>query len=299
MSKENEYPKISIITVSYNAVATIEQTILSVINQTYENIEYIIIDGGSTDGTVNIIKKYEKKNIDWISESDSGIYNAMNKGVEMATGNYIQFLGADDALSEINVIEKVGKILLENQNIDILSGTVWTVDEKTHMQRIWDNCVDDKKIDEGYLINHQGMFTKRSVLKKYPFNEKYKIVSDYEFILKTYFDKDIKYKYISLPVAFYSMAGISATDNSRILEHIEVMKKFHLNEKNIEKYEKELIDKNMKINKIKEYFKNSIKNFLLKFKIWKFIQNRRGMIVHKCDMPQCRWCRNIDNIGEK
>ena len=82
------YPLISVITVSYNAVLTIEQTILSVINQTYLNIEYIIIDGGSTDGTVNVIKKYADKIAYWVSESDKGIYDAMNKGIAYSHGEY-------------------------------------------------------------------------------------------------------------------------------------------------------------------------------------------------------------------
>ena len=88
MKNNMNYPLISVITVSYNAVLTIEQTILSVINQTYLNIEYIIIDGGSTDGTVNVIKKYADKIAYWVSESDKGIYDAMNKGIAYSHGEY-------------------------------------------------------------------------------------------------------------------------------------------------------------------------------------------------------------------
>lgn len=105
---------ISIVTVSYNAVLTIEQTILSVINQTYPNVEYIIIDGGSTDGTVDIIKKYEDKIAYWVSEPDKGIYDAMNKGVVVATGEWINFMNAGDIFTDGDVIDK-----LFHQNIII------------------------------------------------------------------------------------------------------------------------------------------------------------------------------------
>lgn len=113
LSKETD-TLISVVTVSYNAVSTIEQTILSVINQTYPNVEYIIIDGGSTDGTVDIIKKYADKIAYWVSEPDKGIYDAMNKGVVVATGEWINFMNAGDIFTDSDVIDK-----LFHQNIII------------------------------------------------------------------------------------------------------------------------------------------------------------------------------------
>ena len=111
---------ISVVTVSYNAVSTIEQTILSVINQTYPNVEYIIIDGGSTDGTVDIIKKYADKIAYWVSEPDKGIYDAMNKGGLKTTGDFIQFLNAGDWLENEHVIEKIFKDWFKR--VDVIYG---------------------------------------------------------------------------------------------------------------------------------------------------------------------------------
>ena len=112
---------ISVITVSYNAVSTIEQTILSVINQTYSNIEYIIIDGGSTDGTIDIIRRYEDKIAYWVSEPDRGIYDAMNKGASKANGEYIAFLNSDDwyELDAVSIIAQFA-----DGKTDLISGII-------------------------------------------------------------------------------------------------------------------------------------------------------------------------------
>ena len=100
-------PLISVVTVSYNAVDTIERTILSVLNQTYSDIEYIIIDGGSTDGTVDLIKKYADKITYWVSEPDQGIYDAMNKGIDVATGEWINFMNSGDSFYRQDVLSSL------------------------------------------------------------------------------------------------------------------------------------------------------------------------------------------------
>ena len=114
------YPLISVITVSYNAVLTIEQTILSVINQTYLNIEYIIIDGGSTDGTVNVIKKYADKIAYWVSESDKGIYDAMNKGIAYSHGEYC------------NLCDNLTYVGLAFMTLGMLTGAIWAKEAWGH-----------------------------------------------------------------------------------------------------------------------------------------------------------------------
>ena len=100
-------PKITVVTVCYNAAVTIEKTILSVVGQTYNNIEYLIIDGGSKDDTLAIIKKYESNISKWISEPDKGIYDAMNKAIKMATGEWINFMNAGDCFATNDVLEKI------------------------------------------------------------------------------------------------------------------------------------------------------------------------------------------------
>ena len=157
--------KITIITVSYNSVNTIVKTIWSIINQTYKNIEYIVIDGESNDGTLDIIKKYQERISCWISEKDYGIYDAMNKGIDLATGDYVYFIGSDDWLVNFNIIEKVVSYLEINQSIDILSGQVWNVYEKFGLQKIFHNKFDKNMIENGYCIPHQGTFVKTAHIK--------------------------------------------------------------------------------------------------------------------------------------
>ena len=123
-------PLISVVTVSYNAVSTIEQTILSVINQTYPHIEYIIIDGGSTYGTVDIIKKYADKIAYWVSEPDKGIYDAMNKGIKVATGEWINFMNSGDCLYRNDTIEKILNKSSTTNNVSIIYGKTMKIFEK-------------------------------------------------------------------------------------------------------------------------------------------------------------------------
>lgn len=108
-------PKISIVTVVYNGELTLESTILSVVNQDYQDTEFIVIDGGSTDSTIDIIKKYESNITHWVSESDKGIYDAMNKGLQLATGDWLIFIGCDDLV--LNVLHRIAPILTDNNSL--------------------------------------------------------------------------------------------------------------------------------------------------------------------------------------
>lgn len=197
----NSNPLISIITVSYNAQHTIEKTILSIINQTYPNLEYIIIDGGSTDGTIDIIKKYESKITKWISEPDKGIYDAMNKGIKLANGDWINFMNCGDSFYSTNTLQQVVDKLLTNKDTDVLYGnTIINVTTNKYM-------VLPEKLE--YISNHlpfchQSTLVKTALAKKYPFDLNYKFVADYNFFYSSY-KKGYTFKYINIPISNYQI----------------------------------------------------------------------------------------------
>lgn len=194
--------KISVVTVCYNAVDTLEETMLSVLNQTYPNIEYIVIDGGSTDGTVDIIKKYADRLAYWISEPDKGIYDAMNKGIAAATGDYIINMNVGDKLLLIP-LERLKSEL--STDCVALCGAV--VNEKNlvfHPSYGWKMKLQNQ-------LPHQGLFYKLPAIRNY--NLKFKIVGDYDLNLELYL---LKKKIILIDdiIALHSNDGISSTNKS-------------------------------------------------------------------------------------
>ncbi len=202
--------KVTVVTVTYNAEAILEETILSVINQDYKNIEYIIIDGASTDKTIDIIKKYEEKIDYWISEPDDGIYYAMNKGVEKATGEWINFMNAGDTFVDSNTIQKVINSL--NEGTELIYGD--------HVCDGVIGSVKDRKITRLIPCCHQSLFIKTDLMKQHPFNTLYKISADYEFMLKMY-QNGKKLQYIEEPIANYLTNGFS--DQNQIRWYLEVL----------------------------------------------------------------------------
>ena len=203
-------PKISIITVSYNAVSTIEETILSVIKQSYVNIEYIIIDGGSTDGTLDIIKKYQSKISYWVSEHDNGIYDAMNKGIAYATGDWIYFLGADDLLVR-DIINKVYPYL--NLKQGIVYGNVYMIGKQKKY---------DGKLSSLMLVTrnipHQATFYSKKIFCNYSYNLEYVYLADYYLNLQCWKDPNIVFKYIPLTIAIYNDTSVSSVEIDRCFE---------------------------------------------------------------------------------
>lgn len=173
-------PLISIITVSLDAEKYIEQTIQSVLNQTYKNIEYIVVDGGSTDTTVEIINKYLDKIDHFISEKDDGIADAMNKGISMATGDYVCFLHADDYFSQDNALETVVQSM--DKTADIIACNIrFGKQLKIYKPRGFNFWFNFKGIP------HQGILCRRSLIEKFNgFDKQFQICMDYDLFLQAY-----------------------------------------------------------------------------------------------------------------
>jgi len=196
--------KVSIITVCYNSVKTIEQTIQSVINQSYDTIEYIIIDGGSTDGTQNIIQKYEDKLAYWVSEPDAGLYYAMNKGILKATGDIIGIINSDDWY-EHNAVNKVAEVFKKNFT-DLLHADMITIEEDGNEYITKGVTAESDEVANWY--EHPTVFVKRDVYMKYGlFNLKYKILADGEFMLRV--KNKLRISYLPEVIAYFRLGGIS------------------------------------------------------------------------------------------
>ena len=202
-----EYPKISVVTVVFNDHLHIEQTLLSVLNQTYDNIEYIVIDGGSTDGTVSIIKKYEKRLAYWISEPDKGVYDAMNKAISHVTGTYVSFMNSGDSFYSNVTISEV--FTNGNQlNMDVIYGDVYMkyTTVKSFIRR-YDN-INPSSVSRN--LCHQATFTKSSHLKKYGFDMSYKIAADMNLFTIIY-NNGGTFGYVPIVIANYEAEeGLSA-----------------------------------------------------------------------------------------
>lgn len=213
----SENPLISIITVSYNAVESIEETILSVINQTYSNIEYIIIDGGSTDGTVDIIKKYSDKIAYWVSESDKGIYDAMNKGIKVASGEWINFMNSGDSFFDNNVVKNLINRLTVRKS-KILYGDTYF---KKGTDLILNKAKSLSYFRKGMPFCHQSVFVSSDII--IPFNLNFKIAADYNFFYFLYINYGgIIFDYIDLPIAKYDINGISSDVVKAYKEYIHI-----------------------------------------------------------------------------
>ncbi|MBU3856413.1 glycosyltransferase family 2 protein [Bacteroides gallinaceum] len=180
------HPKFSIITVTYNAGATLEDTIQSVITQTYRNLEYIIIDGGSKDRTLEIIEQYRPHIHKVICEPDKGLYDAMNKGIKQATGDYICFLNAGDELHEDDTLLLMVHSITESTLPDVLYGETAIVDEEGHFVRMRRLSAPEhltwKSFKSGMLVCHQAFFARRDLAE--PFDLRYRFSADFDWCIR-------------------------------------------------------------------------------------------------------------------
>lgn len=204
----NKNPLVSIITVVYNGEKYLEQTIQSVIKQTYKNIEYIIIDGGSTDGTLDIINQYNDNIAFSISEKDDGLYDAMNKGIKLAKGELIGMINSDDWYEE-NAVEMMVSAYISNPNKHIFHADRYDIAE--------DGTKKVKKFHPsgfkfkyyGMTYNHPSMFVRNDEYKKHLYNPKLRIFSDYQFVLEAYLKDSSVFYYIPQTVVNYRLDGLS------------------------------------------------------------------------------------------
>ncbi|GAO29739.1 glycosyltransferase, group 2 family protein [Geofilum rubicundum JCM 15548] len=182
MNNPSENPKVSIITVVFNARSTLERTIQSVRSLDYSHVEYLVVDGGSTDGTLDIIRRYEAHINAWISEPDKGLYDAMNKGLNMATGDYVWFLNAGDEVAAPQVLTRLFE---QRPGADIYYGDTMIVDlegkEIGHRRLSPPRSLTWKDFHRGMLVSHQSILVARSLAT--PYDLRYRFSADYDWVL--------------------------------------------------------------------------------------------------------------------
>lgn len=210
---------ISVITVCLNSKNLLENTILSVINQTYKYFEYIIIDGGSSDGTIDIIKKYDKYISYWVSENDNGIYDAMNKGIINSTGEIINFLNSGDYFYNNNILSLVSLEFFNHNDAGIVYGLAENFFLQHNLKYISGSKILENTLWKEMPICHQSMFIKKEVYTKIGLlSTEFKIAGDYEFLLRFFAKKDVhKFKahFINIPLSKYRLYGETAQNYIR------------------------------------------------------------------------------------
>ena len=204
--------KISIITVCYNSDKTIEKTIKSVISQTYNNVEYIIIDGKSKDTTIDIIKQYEANVSNWISEADKGLYDAMNKGISLATGDIIGILNSDDIFTDNFVLENVAKFHNQN-NVDASVGNIIQFNNEGKTVRKYSaKKWNPEKLKIGFMPAHPAIFFKKELFDKYGvYQLDFTIGADYELITRFFLKHKITWKFSNITTTSMLIGGLSSS----------------------------------------------------------------------------------------
>lgn len=225
---------ISDITVSYNDGKGLERTLNSLYKQNESNFEVIVVDGGSTDNTIDVLKKYEKMFkargiLFWsCSEKDEGIYNAMNKGIKRATGEWLIFMNAGDCVANENVFSELIKIATADS--EILYGDWLMQKGKSTTLR---KAIPFSKMRKKMVTRHQAYIVRSQLLKERPYNEKYRIIADYEWMLNAQ-QNGKKAQYIPMPICICDMNGVSNTNfYGAFREGIAIRNEYNVNDNNI------------------------------------------------------------------
>lgn len=206
MTTPENHPLLSIITVTYNAGARLEATISNVRSQTFRDIEHIIIDGGSTDNTISIVKSAGIQN--WISEKDKGIYDAMNKGIRRARGKWLIFLNAGDLLHDFNTLQKFADFASQHASADVIYGDVEVIEKDSSSRRIVSS--NNTLFLMRNMICHQSIFYQRNLFEKTGlYSTDLKLISDFEHLIRV---RSSGYSLVKIPliVSRYSLDGVSA-----------------------------------------------------------------------------------------
>lgn len=224
----NNRPKVSIVTVVFNNVGTVRDAIDSVLSQTYQNIEYIIVDGASKDGTTEIIQSYGDKITTFISEKDKGIYDAMNKGLKLATGDIVGILNSDDFYINNQVISKVIQIFQDNPIDSMFADLVYVRPANLgKVVRYYDSSYFiPSKFAYGWMPAHPTFFVKREVYEKYGyFKLDYKIAADYELLARFLGKYGVSYYYLREPIIKMRIGGVSTQNlKSNFILNKEILK---------------------------------------------------------------------------
>jgi glycosyltransferase involved in cell wall biosynthesis len=238
-------PKLSIITINFNNLAGLQKTFESVFDQTLQDFEYIVIDGGSTDGSKGLIEKYDDKIDYWVSEPDKGIYNAMNKGVVKATGEYLLFLNSGDNLYSKISLEKIEPFITNCIEIDIIYGSLFVVGQKQYIKEY------PTYLSFKYFLNdtlpHPATLIKKQCFNSLVFDESLKIVSDWKFFIVGFSKHNFTYLRIDETISSFYLDGVSSNNPELIsqekknvlesefsfflndyIEIIDIREKYHL-----------------------------------------------------------------------
>ena len=214
--------KVSLITATYNSESVIRSCLESVAGQTYEHVEHIVVDGKSTDTTVEIVKEFTVSHpyVTWTSESDQGIYDALNKGIEMASGEVIGFVHSDDLLANRDILQEIMD-QFRDSDVSGVYGDLKYVDasDTDRTIRYWRSSAFSKSLlHKGWMPPHPTLFLKKELYTKYGrFNTNLKIAADYEFVLRLFQHKDLKFYYLPQVITLMRLGGASNRNLQNII----------------------------------------------------------------------------------